>query len=634
MASRSDPAADEFRARELVRLFESANVLFCVAGFDGFFKHLNPYWEQALGHPIEVLLEHPWLDFVHPEDVEATTSQGDRLMQAPTDVVAFENRYRHRDGSYRWLRWNVVSHVESQRSYAVALDVTEEKRAGEALRATTEMRRSITESSPDIIMMVDADGKLMYINRTVPSLTVEEVIGTSVYDYVPPQDHAKVAECHAGVFATGKPDRYTTCYRDAPGQDIWFESHVGPVRSGEKVVALIMISRDVTEQRRSADALGRSEARLRAFLDALRDLAFEIDRDGVFLNAWTSDPDRLLVPKEDLLGKTLVDVHGPEKGPLFHRAVQRVIDTGEQETLDYTIATPEAVSAYSALLSRIDGGQETAPSVACVVRDVTDRQRAQQEREALIEELEAKNSELERYTYTVSHDLKSPLVTIAGFLGMIERSAVAGEFDRLRSDLGRIHGAVQRMRELLDELLELSRIGRFVNPSENIDLSELAREAAELVVPREAPRMAGRGAVDFRVADDLPVVWGDRMRLRQAFQNLIENALKFMGQQTEPRVEIGVRRDHGEAVYFVRDNGIGIDPRYLGRIFGLFDQLDNASPGTGIGLALVKRIVEVHKGRIWVESSGVGQGATFCLTLPEVVGEPVAEPGASSSSLP
>ncbi len=227
------------------------------------------------------------------------------------------------------------------------------------------------------------------------------------------------------------------------------------------------------------------------------------------------------------------------------------------------------------------------------------------------EELEAKNAELERFTYTVSHDLKSPLVTIKGFLGLLAKDAEAGDRDRMHSDIERIKNAAATMNRLLDELLELSRVGRQINPPEDVALGEMARLAVELL----AGEIENRG-VEVEIAPDLPVVAGDRIRLLEVFQNLLANAVKFMGEQATPRVEVGVRDDDGEQVIYVSDNGLGIDPRYQEKIFGLFERLDGKVEGTGVGLALVKRIVELHDGRIWVESPGPGYGSVFCFTAP------------------
>jgi len=234
------------------------------------------------------------------------------------------------------------------------------------------------------------------------------------------------------------------------------------------------------------------------------------------------------------------------------------------------------------------------------------------ERANLVSELEGRNAELERFTYTVSHDLKSPLVTIRGFLGYLHQDVKANDMMRFERDLSRIANAADRMQSLLNDLLELSRIGRIVNPPEDISFEKITRETIELIA----------GAIDethamVKVQENLPFIRGDRVRLIEVIQNLISNAIKFMGDQPEPRVEIGTTGfdADGKVILFVRDNGIGIDPQYHERVFGLFNRLNPDIEGTGIGLTLVKRIIEVHDGRVWVESQ-LGTGATFFFTLP------------------
>jgi signal transduction histidine kinase len=232
-------------------------------------------------------------------------------------------------------------------------------------------------------------------------------------------------------------------------------------------------------------------------------------------------------------------------------------------------------------------------------------------RENLIRELESKNTELERFTYTVSHDLRSPLVTINGFLGYLKGDAASGNSDRVNLDIQRIQDAVDKMHLLLKELLELSRIGRIMNPPEHVPFEDLVHEALEIV----HGRLEAHG-VTVLTQPNLPAIQGDRQRLIEVLQNLIENAAKYMGSQAAPHIEIGQQgEDDGKFIFYVRDNGMGIPPEHHQRIFGLFDKLDPKSEGTGVGLALVKRIIEVHGGRIWVESEA-GKGSTFYFTLP------------------
>lgn len=231
------------------------------------------------------------------------------------------------------------------------------------------------------------------------------------------------------------------------------------------------------------------------------------------------------------------------------------------------------------------------------------------ERSSLIAQLEQRNAELERFAYTASHDLKAPLVTISGFLGYLRKDAELGDLNRFDKDLQRIQEATAKMEELLSDLLELSRVGRVINTPEDVPMNQIIQEAMSLVVDS---RLHAR--IRFVVQEDLPVVRADRVRIIEVYQNLISNAIKFMGVQANPKIEIGMDQN---GRFYVRDNGMGIDPRFHEQIFGLFNRLHMEIEGTGIGLALVRRIIEVHGGRVWVESQGGGQGSTFYFTLPQ-----------------
>ena len=234
-------------------------------------------------------------------------------------------------------------------------------------------------------------------------------------------------------------------------------------------------------------------------------------------------------------------------------------------------------------------------------------------RKGLIAELESKNTELERFTYTVSHDLKSPLFTIRGFLGYLQEDALSGNVERLTRDIQRIAEAADKMQLLLNDLLELSRIGRVMNEPQPVQFGRLIDEVLELL----HGKLHERG-VRVIVQEGLPEVFGDRQRLLEVVQNLVENAVKFLDDQPHPRIEIGQRGadpERGHPIFYIKDNGIGIAPEHHERIFGLFNKLDPKSEGTGIGLALVKRIIEFHRGRIWVESRP-GEGTAFLFTLP------------------
>lgn len=249
-------------------------------------------------------------------------------------------------------------------------------------------------------------------------------------------------------------------------------------------------------------------------------------------------------------------------------------------------------------------------------QEIRERKRAEDRLETQNAELEAKNAELERYTYTVSHDLKNPLVTIRGFAGFLRQDIAQGDLERIKVDLEHIENATENMYRLLEDLLALSRVGRVINDSKMISLNTLVEEVVTTFFKQHIAR-----GINIDIQEAIPMVWGDRSRLLEVFQNLIGNAIKFIGTGPQLRIEIGGYVDKqiigAQVVCFVRDNGIGIDPAYAEKIFGLFERLEPEVDGTGIGLTLVKQIVEVHGGRIWVESEGKGQGSTFFFTLPQ-----------------
>jgi len=378
--------------------------------------------------------------------------------------------------------------------------------------------------------------------------------------------------------------------------------------------------------RRSFANLRQSEAMYRELYDTMSQGVVYHDAEGNVISANNA--------ALDILGLTLEQLQGSEPLPRdwktihedgrafrhnYHPAMKALrTGRGVQDVLMGVYHAEE--EAYRWILVSAEPqfrpGEDRPYQVYANFTNITERKRASQERERLIEELEIKNRELERFVYTISHELKTPLVTIAGFSGILANDIEEGDKNRLTGHLSHITSGVETMSVLLDELLELSRVGRIINTPETVSMRELIREVANMV-----GRQAAERGVKIEISPDMPDVVGDRIRLREVLQNLTENAIKFSSDRPDARVKVGWRVDGKDPVFYVQDNGRGIDPAYHEKIFGLFERLDPQIEGTGVGLALVQRIMEEHGGQIWVESDGPGTGSTFCFTLPSQQGD-------------
>jgi len=353
-------------------------------------------------------------------------------------------------------------------------------------------------------------------------------------------------------------------------------------------------------------ALQASEAINRTILESLSQKIFLKDRNSVFLAVNKAYAEAHGLRAEEFVGKDDFAFYPAELARQYRADDREVMESGEVKDLEEAdIALGKGCMTRTIKVPiRNEAGEVTA--LLGSFEDITARKRAEQQ-------LAQKNAELERFTYTISHDLKSPIITIKGFLGSLVADARAGNMERLETDIKRIAGAADKMQALLTDVLELSRIGRMVQPSLKFSMTAAAQDASEVL----AGTIRAKG-VKVTIEPEMPAVFADPHRIREVMQNLIENAVKYMGSQAEPQVAVGCRfLADGRQAYFVKDNGLGIDMKFRDKIFGLFEKLDPHSEGTGIGLALAKRIIELHHGTIWVESAGLEQGSTFYFTLPQ-----------------
>ena len=500
---------------------------------------------------------------------------------------------------------------------AVFADVTARKQMEEALRESEERFRTLYDNATIGLYRTTPVGRILMLNPAGVRM-----LGFDSFDEIAQRD-LENPEFHVGSPRkdfSEKLEREGTIFGmeremlKKDGSIIFVRESAKIIRSENGEARYYDGSfEDITARKRAEDALRESEERFRRLANNAPDIIFRYDfipeMKLTFINPAVekttyytpaecyADPLLMLNmahPDDAMMMAEYLQSRQPPSDPLNMRWLDKYGATHWME---------------SRLVPIYDEANQLV-AVEGITRDTTDRKLADLEREKLITELSAKNAELERFTYTVSHDLKSPIVTIRGFLGYLTEDAHTGNTVRMENDIQRITKATDKMQDLLRDLLELSRIGRMMNTPETIHFEDLLRDALDIVHGQIEERQ-----IAVLTQPNLPTIHGDRQRLTEVLQNLLDNAIKYMGDQPSPSIEIGQRgKEDGKPVFFVKDNGIGIAPEYHERIFGLFNKLDPLSDGTGIGLALVKRIIEVHGGRIWVESE-LGKGSTFYFSL-------------------
>ncbi len=363
--------------------------------------------------------------------------------------------------------------------------------------------------------------------------------------------------------------------------------------------------------KRNEEILRESEAKFRSYINSSPDGIFVANENGRYVEANPSASAITGYLNDELLKMSIQDLTAPSFVEEAARDFATLKATGAVSCEHEFVQKSGQVRWWS-----VDAVKLSDTTYLGFTKDITERKQA-------LLDVQNKNAEIEQFIYTVSHDLRSPLVTIKTFLGYLVKDIEENNREQLDQDLHFIHSAADKMKQLLDELLDMSRIGRTSTPTTEVKFHELVAGALDSVAGQ-----ASVGRVDIRVSPANLTLHCDRRRLMQIWQNLIDNAIKYMGDQSVPCIELGVSGSGADSVFYVRDNGIGIEPAYHEKIFGIFEQLDRHSGGVGMGLTMVKRIVELYGGRIWVESPGIGKGSCFRFTLPDALTDKSKGPAA------
>jgi PAS domain S-box-containing protein len=383
-----------------------------------------------------------------------------------------------------------------------------------------------------------------------------------------------------------------------------------------------VVVRDITDRKRAAAALAESETRYRELIENAHDLVYVHDLMGNFLAINRSAEHTIGYTREEAMHMNIADIVAPED---LERAINLMMGVARGEepppAFEADVFTKDGQRLTLEINARPVFRGDSTVAVQGVARDVTEKRRAAVEIRALNDaleqrvrertaELEAANAELEAFGYSVSHDLRGPLRVIEGFSRMLIDDYGASLDDAGRQYIDRVQASSQRMAQLIQDLLNLSRITRNAIQRRPVDLAPLAQSVAAELQLSQPDRV-----VEFVIAPHA-IASGDPSMLRILVENLLGNAWKYTGKHASARIEFGTRRQGGELIYYVKDDGAGFDMEYVHKLFRPFQRLHLASEfdGTGIGLATVERIVRRHGGRVWAEAA-VERGATFYFTL-------------------
>ena len=637
--------ASEERFRALVTA--SSDVVYRMSPDWSVMRHLEgPGFIDGANEPERISLQK----YVHQDDQQQFAEAVQKAIRAKS-ILELEHRVRRSDGTTGWALSRAVPLLDADGRivewFGTASDMTERKEAEEVAResqAKAERQRRLYEtilsSTPDLVYVFDLDYRLSFGNRALLEMwgrSLDESLGKTLLELGYEPWHATMHEHEMDqVLATKQPVRGEVPFEHATlGRRIYDYIFVPVISAEGEVEAVAGTTRDITDSKRAGEELAAAHLLLEAAVSA----------GGVYAWVWDIEQDRLRGSAE--FGR-LFSADPAEVGPglplsvfadAIHEddrasvleAVARAVETGETYAADYRVRSHDGQFHWVAVRGHVEYDADGKPlRFPGVLVDITERKEAENERERLIEalgqarseleqrveartaELQALNAELESFNYSVSHDLRAPLRGIDGFSHLLLEEYQDSLDEEARGYLLRISSAAARMGDLINDLLNLSRTSMGKLERRRVDLSTVAESVLKGLRSSDPERQV--------VVTIDQGIWaqGDRGSLEIVLENLLGNAWKFTQKQEHASIDFGVIGENGERVFRVRDNGAGFDMRYAGKLFAPFQRVHspNAFPGTGIGLAIVQRIIHRHGGRVWAESE-IGKGASFYFTLPE-----------------
>ncbi len=500
--------------------------------------------------------------------------------------------------------------------YGVTEDITERKHAEEQIKRLAD----IVDSSDDAIIGEDLNGTILSWNKGAEKMygySAREMVGKPIFNLAPASEREKIFRLTEEVKSGRKVAHYEAQRIKKDGTNIDILVTLSPIKNvNGEITGISAIIRDITERKKAERAVIESEERLDTTIKSSPDsiIASDLDLNITSCNQATVDMYNASSSKE-LIGLNALELVDPKDRSILIEATKEALLEKRSVTLELNSITVDTKKIFPVEISgnSIRDAEGNPVGFVAITKDITERKNAEKERENLIGELERSNQELQQFAYIASHDLQEPLRTISSFTQLLARR-YKGQIDKDADEfIGFIVDGTNRMQAMIKDLLQYSRVqtrGEEFKPTDVQNALDQALFNLKITIEENKAQITH---------DELPVVTADEKQLVQLFQNLIGNAIKFKKPDESPKIHVSSKKDeeNREYVLGVSDNGIGMEQQYAGRIFELFQRLHTRDEykGTGIGLAVAKKIVERHGGKIWVKSEP-GAGSTFYFTIP------------------